>query len=53
MSNLYKIILLLTPLLFIGCGANNNTQESQIKSDVPQSPNIREKEKIPPSIPNI
>lgn len=54
MKNIYKIVLILTPLLFMGCNdSNSNPTETQAQSDVPKSPSITDKEKVPPSIPLI
>ena len=52
MKKIYKIILLLTPLFFMGC-EDSNKKETQNKSDIPESPILGEQEKVPPSIPEI
>ena len=50
------ILGLALSLFFIGCGSDNKTTEKDpisTNGEKPLSPLAKEKEKIPPSIPNI
>ena len=54
----YTIFLGLMLVLFVGCGEGSSTHEdppapSSNTNDVPKSPVLGNKEKVPPSIPNI
>jgi len=54
MKTTYKIVLGLILLAFIGCGGGNATTPTKgIEQDVPKSPHLENKEKVPPSIPQI
>ena len=47
-----SIIIGLMAIIFIGCGSSNSVENSR-PSDTPKSPIIQEKDKVPPSIPNV
>ncbi len=56
MKRAYTIILGLTFLLFIGCAeesANATDTTGTTEQNGPKSPAVTQKEKVPPSIPNI
>jgi len=53
MKTTYKIILGLMLLLLLGCGGGNSNSSEFTEQNAPKSPVMNEKEKVPPSIPNI
>ena len=56
MKTTYKIILGFTFLLFLGCSSDSNNSgkaTEALEQNGPKSPVVNEKEKVPPSIPNI
>ena len=53
MKTTYKIILGFIFLLFIGCAGENSKSTEITEQNGPKSPVVNEKEKVPPSIPNI
>ena len=40
-------------LVFIGCGSERASSSPTLEQNGPKSPQVTEKEKVPPSIPNI
>ncbi len=52
MKTIYKTVLGLMLLLFVGCGGNSKPTDTT-EQNVPKSPVVSEKEKIPPAIPDI
>lgn len=51
-----SVILGLILLLSVGCGggsSNTNEPTTQSEQNGPKSPTLNDKEKVPPSIPNI
>jgi len=48
-----RLVLGFIFLLFIGCGSGNSNTTETTKQNGPKSPVVNEKEKAPPSIPNI
>ena len=53
MKRVYRIILGFTFLLLLGCGGGSSNSTNTDKQNVPKSPVVSEKEKVPPAIPNI
>jgi len=54
MKTTYKIVLGLILLAFIGCGGGNSTTPTKgTKQNLPKVPILENKEKVPPSIPQI
>lgn len=53
MKTTYKIILGFIFLLFVGCGDERSNTTATTEQNGPTSPVLNEKEKVPPSIPNI
>jgi hypothetical protein len=53
MKTTYKIILGFMILGFIGCGEGSSNSAEMTEQNGPKSPVLNEKEKVPPSIPNI
>ncbi len=53
MKTIYKTVLGLMLLLFVGCGGGSSNPNKSTEQNVPKSPVVSEKEKIPPSIPDI
>jgi len=53
MKTTYKTVLGLMLLLFVGCGGGSSNTTETSEQNVPKSPVVSEKEKIPPAIPDI
>jgi hypothetical protein len=53
MKTTYKIILGFIFLLFVSCGSERSRATESTEQNTPTAPLFNEKEKIPPSIPNI
>jgi len=54
MKTTYKIVLGLILLAFIGCGGGDaTTPTNATEENLPKAPLLKNKEKVPPSIPAI
>ena len=53
MKTTYTIILGFIFLLFVGCGEGRSNATETTEQNGPKSPVVNEKERVPPSIPNI
>jgi len=54
MKTTYRIVLGVMLLTFIGCGAGNTSTATKITEQaVPKTPQLEDREKVPPSIPKI